>query len=151
VFGFGIGTKRIDSLLLHIPDLFEIYKTKTSEQLLKMIMEVEGFSEIMATKIVTNISMADSFVKDVSIYITIKKEVRVSNDMTGHKYVMTGFRDKELEEEIVKRGGKVSGTVSKNTTALIVKEKDEKVTTKIENAQKLNIPIYSREEFKNLL
>ena len=151
VFGFGIGTKRIDALLLDIPNLFEIYKTKTSEELLKMIMGVEGFSEIMATKIVTNINMADLFLKNISKYITIKKEVRVSNDMTGHKYVMTGFRDKELEEEIVKRGGKVSGTVSKNTTALIVKEKDEKVTTKIENAQKLNIPIYSREEFKNLL
>jgi DNA ligase (NAD+) len=71
--------------------------------------------------------------------------------MTGHKYVMSGFRDKELEEEIVKRGGKVTGTVSRNTTALIVKQKNENVTGKIENAQKLNIPIYSREEFKNLL
>jgi DNA ligase (NAD+) len=151
VFGFGIGTKRIDSLLLHIPNLLEIYKTKTSEELLKMIMEVEGFSEIMATKIVTNINIADLLVKNISRYITIKEEVRVSNDMTGHKYVMSGFRDKELEEEIVKRGGKVTGTVSRNTTALIVKQKNENVTGKIENAQKLNIPIYSREEFKNLL
>ena len=84
-------------------------------------------------------------------YVTFKQEIRVSSNMTGNKYVMTGFRDKKLEDDITQRGGKITSTVSKNTTALIVKQKAEKLTGKLLKAQQLGVPIYSLEEFKKLL
>ena len=66
----------------------------------------------------------------------------------GQKFVITGFRDKNLEDEINKRGGKLTTTVSKNTTALIVLSKNsEKSTSKLQNAMKLGIEIYEKSEF----
>ena len=59
---------------------------------------------------------------------------------------MTGFRDKELEENIVKRGGKMIGSVSKNTSVLIVASKTN-TSAKLTKAKELNIPIYERDEF----
>jgi DNA ligase (NAD+) len=147
IFGFGIGVKRMETLLLDIPDLMEIYKQKSRDQLLTMIINVEGFSEIMGLHIVNNIKHADLLVKKMSKYMTFKEETRVSSDMTGHKYVMTGFRDKKLEEDIAQRGGKVTGTVSKNTNALIIKQKTDKLTGKLEKAHQLGVPIFSRDEF----
>jgi DNA ligase (NAD+) len=147
IFGFGVGVKRIEALLLDIPDLMELYKVRSKEELLEAVMNVNGFSEIMATHIVDNIRHADLLVKKMSKYMTFREETRVSSDMTGHKYVMTGFRDKKLEEDIAQRGGKVTGTVSKNTTALIVKQKTEKLTGKLQKAHQLGVPIFSRDEF----
>jgi NAD-dependent DNA ligase len=147
IFGFGIGIKRMEILFLDIPNLMEIYKKRTKKELLTMVMNVEGFSEIMAQHIVNNISYANLLVEKMRKYMTFKTDIRVSSDMTGHKYVMTGFRDKKLEEDISQRGGKVVGTVSKNTTALIVKQKTEKLTGKLERANEFGVPIYGKDEF----
>jgi NAD-dependent DNA ligase len=151
IFGFGIGVKRIDALLLAIPDLLTIYKKKSKKQLVQDIMAVEGFSEITAENIVNNIKYANILLEKTKKYMTIKQDKRVSNDMSGHKYVMTGFRDKELEEAINQRGGKISSSVSKNTTALIVKQRGEKITGKLAKAQDLGVEIVAREDFMERL
>ena len=63
-------------------------------------------------------------------------------------YVFSGFRNKELEKEIVENGGDISSSVSKKTTALIVKEKDKDAeTSKVKNAIKFNIPIILYDDF----
>lgn len=147
VFGFGIGRKRMDMLLLDIPDLLTIYKRKTDQNMIDMVMDVEGFSLIMAKKVVKNLANADKFIQKLSKYATFKEEKRVSNTMKGHKYVMTGFRDKGMEEAIGKRGGKTTSSVSKNTTALIVIAKGNRLTGKLKKASDLGIPIYEKTEF----
>lgn len=147
VFGFGIGKKRMDALLLDIPNLLQVYKTKTHEQMRDMIMDVEGFSHVMAEKIVSSLKYADKLVEKTRGYVTFAEDKRVSNDMRGHKYVMTGFRNKELEDAISVRGGKITGTVSRNTTALIVAKKENKPTGKSQKAHELGIPIYVKEDF----
>ena len=47
-------------------------------------------------------------------------------------------------------GGKVVGSVSKNTTYLINNDIDS-TSSKNETAKKLNIPIITEEQFENLL
>lgn len=151
IFGFGIGVKRIETLLLDIPDLLSVYKKKTREQLIEMITGVEGFSEITAENIVNNLKYADILMKKMAKFMTIKEDKRVSNDMSGHKYVVTGFRDKDLEEAITQRGGKMTTSVSKNTTALIIKQKGEKITGKLAKAQDLGVEIVALEDFMKRL
>ena len=113
-----------------------------------MIVEVEGFSYITAEKIANNLKYADQFIKKVNKYVTFAKSERVSDDLNGNKYVMSGFRDKELEKDIISRGGKITTSVSKNTTALIVKSKDsEKTTSKFRKAEELGIPIFEKDYF----
>jgi NAD-dependent DNA ligase len=68
--------------------------------------------------------------------------------MKGNKFVVSGFRDKKLEEDINQRGGKLTTSVSGNTTGIIVVSKGGKLTGKVEKASQLGIPIYTKEEFK---
>jgi NAD-dependent DNA ligase len=63
--------------------------------------------------------------------------------------VFSGFRDKKLENEIVSRGGRVTTSVSKNTSFVIIKDYSEKDSGKITTAKKLRVPILTLEEFKN--
>lgn len=147
VLGYGIGTKRMDLLLLSIPNLLQIYKTKTQNQMKEMIMTVEGFSEITAGKIAENLKYADQFISKLKKFATFKVENRVSDNLVGQKFVMSGFRDKKLEEDITSRGGQVTGSVSSKTSGLILIQKSENLTGKAEKAYQLGIPIYSKEEF----
>ena len=73
---------------------------------------------------------------------SLKKDGKLSN----HTFVFSGFRNKSLEDTIVLHGGKVSNSLSKNTTALVVKDTSDE-TTKIQKAKKLNVSILSVDEF----
>ena len=60
--------------------------------------------------------------------------------------VFTGFRNKEWEERIENAGGKVSGSVSKNTTLVVASNPDES-SGKLDKARALGIPILSKDAF----
>ena len=115
-----------------------------------MILNVEGFSDLSANKIIENIPNAVEFIESISPYITLSKkgidDVLVENNLDGHKIVMSGFRDAELSNNIEKRNGSIMTSVSKNTTILIVKD-NTKETSKITQARSLGISIFSKEEF----
>lgn len=147
IFSFGVGRKRMDMLLLDYPNLLDMPDKYNKKEIKKKILSVEGFSDIMADKIVENLKNSKKFITKLSKYATFKEEKRVSSDMKGHKYVMTGFRDKKLEEDIAERGGKTTSSVSKNTTALIVAVKGAKLSGKSAKAESLGIPIYEKSEF----
>lgn len=151
IFGFGIGIKRLETLFLYIPDILTLYKNNSDDVILNKILNVEGFSDIMASKIVENLKDADKFIRILSQYATFESCKKVSDTMLGHKYAMTGFRDKDLEETIISRGGKVVNSVSKNTNALIVLSLEKcKDSSKLTNAKKCGIKIYELEKFKEL-
>jgi NAD-dependent DNA ligase len=148
VFGFGLGKKKIDTLMISIPNILTLYKNITSEELLERIMMVEGFSDKSAQKIVDNIIWADKLIESLKNFATFKNTNQLSNNLNGMKFVFSGFRDKKLEENVVERGGKITTTVSRNTTGLIVLDKKEN-TEKIKKAKDLGIEIYTKEEFKS--
>lgn len=149
-FGFGMGKRKIKKLFEDIPDLLELYNTKTSKDLEKMILNVEGFSDLSANKIIENIPNSIEFIESISPYITIisKKGIDgiVDNNLEGQKIVMSGFRDSDLSNNIEKRNGSIMSSVSKNTTILIVKD-NAKETSKIIQARALGVSIFSKEEF----
>lgn len=148
MLGYGIGVKRVESLFRDIPDLLTRYKTQSSRENVNMIKKVDGCSDIIAEKIAKNLKYADKFMTKIGPFITVKETKRVSDDMKGEKVVTSGFRSKELEEQIQSRGGQVVGSISKNTTALVVKDKNE-ASGKINKAKELGVPIYTKEEFEN--
>ena len=143
VFGYGIGRKRVIALMTDIPDIL----SRSKKGLKKRVLEVEGFSEIMADKVVDNIDYAISFVDEVSKYVSFVDNTRVSDVFVGQKYVFSGFRSKEIEKNIEDRGGKTVTSVSKNTSGIIVANNDSKSTVKVEKAISLGIPIYTKDEF----
>lgn len=73
----------------------------------------------------------------------------IHGPLSGTSVCMSGFRDKTLEGAIVGAGGKIAGGVTRNTSVLVVRDKDI-VTSKTTNAKLIGIPIYTIEEFKSV-
>ena len=151
IFGYGMGKRKLKVLMEEIPDLFELYKKLSKKELLEKLNKVEGFSNITSQKILDNIEKADNFLKDIDTYVTyknIKKDtLNIHNKLKNKTYLFSGFRDKELEEKIISNGGKIVTSISKNLSFLIIKEDTEKISTKVQKAKDLNIPIIEKKYF----
>jgi len=76
-----------------------------------------------------------------------KKSTKFKDDTI----VFTGIRDDELQKQIEEKGGKITGSVSKNTTILITSDNPDTGTEKYKKAKQLGIKIYTISEFKKLM
>jgi NAD-dependent DNA ligase len=136
----GLGSKKLA--------LLEDFVTKPT---VEQVMSIEGFAEISAKSYVDSYDEFFNFVKDLPITITEKVEViKTGNDLDGKQFVFTGVRRKDLEEVIVSRGGLIGGSVSKNTTHLVMKSKGSG-SSKETKAISLGVTILTVEELENLL
>ena len=63
--------------------------------------------------------------------------------------VFTGFRDENLEDFIIKNGGKINSSISLKTSLVISTEEaiNKNTNSKILKANELNILIISKENF----
>ena len=104
----GLGSKKLVLL-----EDFE-HKPSTSE-----IIQIDGFALTSAVAYRDGYDKFFEFIKDLPI--TIKKKIKVEGDLSGQSFVFTGVRDKEAEQKIESKGGKISSSVSKNTTYLVMK------------------------------
>lgn len=92
------------------------------------------------------------FIYDTQIPILppSKKEIKKDGVCVGMAICFSGIRDSILEDIIVKEGGEVVNSVSKKTTALVVKDKSAS-SSKISKAKSLNIKILELQEFRHLV
>ena len=99
-------------------------------------------------------SEADKLAEEIFI-ITNPKEEKKEDIFAGKTFVITGklktYKNRaELESIIKQYGGKVSSSVSKNTSYLINNDINS-TSSKNESAKKLGIEIITEENFKNFL
>ena len=142
VLGYGIGERRVKSLLADIPDIFT--KKYDKKELLLKILRVEGFADLTAEKIVENVPYAILLLKKLEPYVTVKKKEIISSNLKGNIFVFSGFRDISMKENIEARGGKVTESVSNKTTAVIYNGTE---SSKVLKAKELGKPVYLKEEF----
>ena len=138
VFGFGLGEKKIQTMFDKIPDVMNMNK----EDIRKVLLETNGFSDKTVDKIITNMEKAKTFYESVKSYIipdNVNDDTTLVNEYTNENIVFSGFRDKELEEFIKKSGGKVSKSVTRKTTLLLVKSDNQ--TDKYKKAMEYEIKI----------
>lgn len=136
----GLGSKKLA--------LLEHFRTKPS---VDDVMSIEGFAEISAKTYVDNYDDFFEFVKDLPISIIEKVEtVKVGSDLDGKQFVFTGVRRKDLEDIIESRGGKIGGSVSKNTTHLVMKAVGSG-SSKEKKAIDLGVEIMTVEQLEDLL
>jgi NAD-dependent DNA ligase len=136
----GLGSKKL-ALLEHFND----------KPTIDQVMEIEGFAEISAKNFVENYDNFLTFVEGLPVEIEQKVEVALAGtDLVGKTFVFTGVRRKDLEEVIVSRGGVIGGSVSKNTTHLVMKTKGSG-SSKEEKAISLGVEILTVEELEDLL
>lgn len=147
--GRGIGIERIKDVLEKYPNLLNEYNKYTENELINMLRLIDGFEEKTSKLFATNFKNFITFYNNIKNYITIdtstsKKE---TGKLSGLKIVMSGFRDKVLENTIEKNGGSIASGVSKNTNILIVKDDSVMNTTKVIKAQELGVTIYTLNNF----
>ena len=136
----GLGSKKL-ALLEHFD----------GKPTIDQVMEVEGFAEISARNFVENYDIFRTFVEGLPVEIEQKVEVVLAGtDLVGKTFVFTGVRRKDLEEVIVSRGGVIGGSVSKNTTHLVMKAKGSG-SSKEEKAISLGVEILTVEDLEDLL
>ena len=149
MFARGLGQKKMDIILNEYQ--FILTKKLSIYFIIESLKKLPGFQEKTALMFVPYIDDFVEFMKKINMEDKLqiseqKKNVNQDSLLFKKKIVITGFRSKELETKIENMGGKISGSVSKNTDFVIVKNLDED-TGKAEKARKLNVNIISVEDF----
>lgn len=145
VFEGTLGEKVAQTIFDNLPDEFPNYN-------LDMLLKIKGVGERVATQFLISFNQfRDEFIGFehlISInQITTPKTQKIGSKYEGMAVCFSGLRDKELEDEIVKQGGKIASGVSKTTTHLIVADVNQN-TSKTIKARELNIPVMTIEQFK---
>jgi NAD-dependent DNA ligase len=136
----GLGSKKLI--------LLDEFKTKPT---VEQVMAIEGFAEVSAKTYVDNYDRFFDLIKTLPVTIETKVEVvKSGSDLEGMVCVFTGVRRADLEEIIESRGGKIGGSVSKNTTHLIMKVKGSG-SAKETKALDLGVKILTVDELEKLL
>ena len=136
----GLGSKKLA--------LLEHFDTKPT---INDVMSVEGFAEISAKSYVESYDKFFDFIKDLPVKIQKKIELEpVGSELEGMVVVFTGIRRKDLEEIIESRSGKIAGSVSKNTTHLIMKSVGSG-SSKEKKAIELGVKIMTVDQLEEIL
>ena len=155
LFGRTLGEKKIEPIMSQFPDIL-ISKESIQEKIQK-VLSVKGIAQKSAEAFVESIGNFNNFIRDCGLehkfiqplYKDLSQPVlKIDSPLTEKTIVMTGFRDKNLEEKIKLAGGKIGASVSKNTFVVIVKHLDED-TSKASDAKKIGVPLITIDDFNN--
>jgi len=155
IFGLGIlhvGVSASRALADHFGSLDSLVKASVDE-----LQRIPDVGEVVAESINAffqeprNRAMIVRLQKlGIRPHVEPKKEIGGSK-IAGSTWVITGTLSKpreEIAEQIIERGGKVSGSVSKKTTYLLA---GEEAGSKLEKAKQLGVRILTEAEFRKLL
>ena len=153
IFGRGFSTTKIELVVAEYPDIL-VSQESVSEKV-KKVTAIKGMALKSAEAFVSKIGDFIGFIEECglkdklnvsTINITNKIVASVSNPLFGKTIVMTGFRNKEIEQQIKNMGAKLGSSVSKNTFLVLVKNLDED-TGKALDAKNLGIKMMTPEDF----
>ena len=130
----------------------DVEKIKNADE--ETLSAIDGIGSVIAKGYVNyfskkeNVKLFDELVHIVDLE---KETINSSQIFENKNFVITGslnhFENRDsLKAEIEKRGGKVTGSVSKKTNYLITNDK-ESGSSKNKKAKELNVPIISEEEY----
>jgi NAD-dependent DNA ligase len=147
IFGRGFGKKKFQMILNDIPDI--IVSTESDYDKISKVTNIDGMAKTTAEKFIGKLNEFKEWAEKVGIpqdKLICTHAVDSTNVLFGKRIVMSGFRDKSLIEKIELAGAKVSGSVSKQTDLVIVKDMLQE-SSKSQDAKSYGIPIVSYHEF----
>jgi NAD-dependent DNA ligase len=153
--GRGMGAERAKNVLDKYPNIMTDYKKYNETQFINMLKIIDGWEEKTSTVFAQNFKHFVEFYESIKKYITIdtsdKSKEKKSGKLNGMKIVISGFRDKSIEDLITTNGGEISSGVSKNTSILIIKDDSVKDTGKAVKAKELGVTVYTIENFHKFI
>lgn len=148
-FGHGFNVKKIKKILNVYPDIINVYRTVDKDLWIDQLSALEGFNTITINKFLDSLPEFIKFYKKIVKIIPINtyEMKNKGNLFKGQVIVFTGFRNKEWQQFIEENGGKVSTSVSRNTTIVVYNDGEEN-TSKYKQAEKLGIKLISKSKFE---
>lgn len=142
-FQHGFAEKKLKSIIMAFPYLLEDPPT------LDEIITVEGWNTKTAEPFLERLPDFIEFLEEhpyLKIKIGVKSKSSKKSELNNKKIVFTGVRNKKLEEKIEELDGSVTGSISKNTYIVITNDPNG-LTSKLNKARDLSIPIMTIEQF----
>ena len=142
LMGRGIAVKTIKSILDVFPNIITSQETN-AEKIAKCI-KVKGVAEKTCRPFVENIPKVIEFIQAANLthYLTSLQHTQATQAKGPAKppHVMTGFRNKELEDFLESQNIPLGTSVNKKTQVLYINDSSYS-NSKTDNAKELNIPI----------
>jgi DNA ligase (NAD+) len=156
LMGLGIkyvGTETAELLAEHARDLDQLIRMGPED-----LLEIEGIGEKTAEAIAAFFRDPDHR-EEIKLLLAhgVRPQKPTTKKISGHlfsgkTFVLTGtlshFTREEATAKIKERGGKVSGSVSKNTDYVLV---GEEPGSKYDKAKSLKVPLLTEAEFEAML
>ncbi len=153
VFGHGFGERKLEPLLEIIPDILTRSVITVDD-----IKTVAGFSDKSAKYFLEGLPKFKEFLESNAFLqigngklVSSVEKHQIQGDSSSKidklTVVMTGFRDKTLEQIIIDHGGKIASTVSSKTNVVIADD-PAGTSSKLIKANEYNIPVVTLEAFK---
>lgn len=154
IFALGIrhiGARAAQLLAEHFENIDKIEKATVEE-----INEIEGFGLIMAESVVHYFSLPETIklieaLKAYGVNMSTKS-TKINTQFARKTFVLTGtlsdLTRSQAKQIIEDRGGRVTSSVSKNTTYVLA---GEQAGSKLDKANALGITILSEAEFKEMV
>jgi NAD-dependent DNA ligase len=147
-FGRGFGERKIKLITDIYPNL--IKETPTVTQLIN----IDGINTITAVNFIECIQKFKEFLEENKLKCNLIKEKKETSSLKSNKsqnleniaVLFTGFRDKDMKDDIIARGGIVKDSLNKTINILIIDNKDLE-NKKTEKARELKIDVLTKEDF----
>jgi NAD-dependent DNA ligase len=162
IFSRGFSEKKIELIMEAYPDVFT--SNISDAEKIKKISEIKGMAIKTAEAFVAKIDDFEDFLMETDMYYKLFEfqnahknkgadaevvGVNTAHPLYGKTIVMTGFRNKELEDKLKSVGAKIGTSVSKNTYLVVAKDKNDE-TGKVLEAKKMGVNVISLAEFQLL-
>ncbi|MCF7831269.1 MAG: NAD-dependent DNA ligase LigA [Candidatus Pacebacteria bacterium] len=146
-----VGEETATLLAQHVTSL-DILRTTSYETLIA----IDGIGDIVAESIIDYFQDSEKMTELDALLqhiVIVYKEKKTTKDiLSGKTFVLTGtlenFSRDEAKKIIQNLGGKVSSSVSSVTSYVVA---GESAGSKLQDAQKLGVPILSEQEFQNMV
>jgi len=150
IFGRGLGPRRIIDIMDAYPNI--LTSNDSEKEKIEKIAQLDGFKDKTARLFVPYIPKFIKFLQDIAQTSKLTKmkvkNIDKSHKLYNKKIVITGFRDKELQQKLDKIGVKLGTSVSKKTFLVLVNDLDDD-TGKADKARKLGVNIMTPDSFKS--
>src|SRR3989344_4312143 len=146
IFGRGLGVDKIKLITYEYPN---IMKSKWNEDVIySKVLDIKGFDEKTAKQYAYRFDKFRKFYKKLAKIIIFKKQIAKGNKFKNQIIVMTGFRNAEWKKLIENNDGKVTNSVSKNTTLVVYTDTG---SSKYEKAKQLGIKTMTLDDFSTII
>lgn len=147
----GLGITQVSDKIAEVVQAQYNSLEEITDASVEDLSAIHGIGNIFAEKLINGLKDRKSIVKNLLTHVTLKKYQMVSGGILSEQsFCFTGVRDKNLEKDIARLGGKIVSGVAKTLTYLVAKDLEES-SSKLIKARELGVQILTLSEAQKVV